>query len=617
VKPANVLLTSFRGQTDHVYLTDFGLTKRTSSITGGLTATGHFLGTIDYVAPEQIAGKPVDARADVYALGCMLYESLTGRVPFSRDDDAAILWAHLVETPPPVTALRGEVAPAVDAVVGRAMAKVPEERYNSCHELITELEEALQVAAPVRESRALVRVDSSPGLEAADPEHEQQTRPPIQHPSIPPGSVLTAGPTSHRRAPRSRRAARFVSASGRESNRRPGRVAVLVSVLVAVAALVAGLVYWWPFSATRDTSAARQTSAARHSASPSVLNRSSGATIKTTIPVGRAPQDVVVAPHSAPYAYVTNSGGPTISVINTRTQQQESRIRIIGAWNQKHQRRAVWRPQYVAFSPDGSHAYVSLLSFNKMRGAVAVINTAHPNKNEVVRDIIPLDHGPNSSMMNPSMMNSSMMKDWVPALSVNPSNTNLLYVPDFGHSRIDIVNLSMHRVTNHVSVDPMPHGIVFSQRYHRAYITNHYANEVSVLNTRTNKVIRTIRVFSPGKNPHSLAISRDKKSVYVTDIGSGDVSVISADKVVKTIPVGSSPRAIAFSPDGSQAYVVNYDSNNVSVINTQSRKTFYPIKVGTKPTSVSFDNSGHAYVTNFGDDTVTVISTNLATGPPK
>jgi serine/threonine protein kinase len=200
VKPANVLLTSFSEQTDHVYLTDFGLTKRASSLTVGLTGTGHFLGTIDYVAPEQIAGKPVDARTDIYALGCVLFECLTGRVPFSRDDDAATLWAHLVDTPPPVSAVRGDLSPAVDAVVARAMAKSPEDRYANCHAMVRELRGALELPAPVRGGRSLGGIDVSPALGRANLEHDQQTRAPVEHPSFPPGSFP---PGSGRAAARS------------------------------------------------------------------------------------------------------------------------------------------------------------------------------------------------------------------------------------------------------------------------------------------------------------------------------------------------------------------------------------------------------------------------------
>jgi YVTN family beta-propeller protein len=152
VKPGNILVAAgerpHSGHSDHVYLTDFGLTKRTSELSAGLTGTGHFLGTVDYVAPEQIQGKPVGPGTDMYALGCVLYECLTGELPFHRDDDAALLWAHLVETPPPVTGVRPEFPVAVNAVVARAMAKDPAQRYGSCEELLHELELALDIPKP-------------------------------------------------------------------------------------------------------------------------------------------------------------------------------------------------------------------------------------------------------------------------------------------------------------------------------------------------------------------------------------------------------------------------------------------------------------------------------------
>src|SRR4051812_4140007 len=130
IKPANVLLTA----EDHVYLTDFGLTKHALSV-AGTTKPGHWVGTLDYVAPEQIRGERIDARADVYALGCLLFFPLTGVVPFRRDSDEARLWAHLSEPPPKPSALVPEVPTAFDSVIERALAKDPEERYPSAGDL--------------------------------------------------------------------------------------------------------------------------------------------------------------------------------------------------------------------------------------------------------------------------------------------------------------------------------------------------------------------------------------------------------------------------------------------------------------------------------------------------
>ena len=132
VKPANVLIVGDRA--DHVYLTDFGLVKRMSA-SGQLTKSGQLLGTIDYIAPEQIQGKGNDARTDVYSLGCVLFRCLTGRVPFDTDNEVAKIYAHLNEPPPKPSDVVQGLPFAVDEVVARAMAKEPEQRYASAGDL--------------------------------------------------------------------------------------------------------------------------------------------------------------------------------------------------------------------------------------------------------------------------------------------------------------------------------------------------------------------------------------------------------------------------------------------------------------------------------------------------
>ncbi len=127
VKPANVLL----GDDDHAYLTDFGLTKAaTTTDHGGLSRAGGWVGTLGYVAPEQIRGERIDARTDVYALGCVLVYALTGTAPYSGDSDEATLWAHL-NAPPPSES----VPPEFEGVVARALAKDPSDRYPSTGDL--------------------------------------------------------------------------------------------------------------------------------------------------------------------------------------------------------------------------------------------------------------------------------------------------------------------------------------------------------------------------------------------------------------------------------------------------------------------------------------------------
>jgi WD40 repeat protein len=136
VKPSNVLLD--RGArpdgSDHVYLADFGITKRVSEERGA-GDDGRLLGTIEYVAPEQIAGEDVDGRADVYSLGCVFYECLVGEPPFRGESDVAVVFSHLEAEPPAPSGQRPELPPALDDVLAKALAKEPNQRYPSCREL--------------------------------------------------------------------------------------------------------------------------------------------------------------------------------------------------------------------------------------------------------------------------------------------------------------------------------------------------------------------------------------------------------------------------------------------------------------------------------------------------
>jgi serine/threonine protein kinase len=151
VKPANVLLSGEPGA-EHAYITDFGVARNVAT-ESGLTQTGRFVGTLDYVAPEQISGGPVDARVDVYALGCLLFKLLTGEVPFPREGEAARLYAHLHDPPPAPSLYAPEVPMALDDVVIRAMSKDPDDRYPSAGDLGRAAQAALsgaQVAVPER-----------------------------------------------------------------------------------------------------------------------------------------------------------------------------------------------------------------------------------------------------------------------------------------------------------------------------------------------------------------------------------------------------------------------------------------------------------------------------------
>jgi protein kinase-like protein len=275
VKPANVLL----GANDHAYLTDFGLTKRVTSHTGS-TRDGGWVGTLGYVAPEQIRGERLDARADVYALGCVLYHSLAGAPPYQRESDEATLWAHLNDDPPSLHDRAPNVPPGFDAVIARAMAKDPDDRYPSAGDLgRAALAAAGQPVAPAPER--LVAVG-----EAAPGDHQETVVSPDQAPT-----VLAAG------APAGRRLWPWA----------------LAAVPIAGLALIAALALGGGDNGGNggSTSAGSTSTGATTPAKPPAI---------TDVSVGGRPNNIVLANGKA---WVVRSGNERLAVINAKTAKRE------------------------------------------------------------------------------------------------------------------------------------------------------------------------------------------------------------------------------------------------------------------------------------------------------
>lgn len=208
VKPANILVQrGAEGDPDHVYLADFGISKHALS-RSGLTPTGQLLGSVDYIAPEQIQGQQVDERTDIYSLGCVLYETLTGRVPFVKDADAAVIWAHVEEPPLAPSRANPDLSPAFDEVVFRALAKDPDDRYSTCRELVEAAREAH--GHPARDAGSVLGAPITPSVPS-----------PRQHR----GSSSSAGAGSGSRSPAGRADSRHPapgsSAVGRAGSRHP------------------------------------------------------------------------------------------------------------------------------------------------------------------------------------------------------------------------------------------------------------------------------------------------------------------------------------------------------------------------------------------------------------
>ncbi|HET7014606.1 MAG TPA: serine/threonine-protein kinase [Streptosporangiaceae bacterium] len=197
VKPANMLLDRDRDddRPDHVYLADFGLSKLSLQSTG-LTDTGTFLGTLDYIAPEQIEGKLVDGRADQYSLACAAFELLTGSTPFRREDRQelmAVMYAQLSEPPPALSSRRPDLPAAADYVFARALAKAPADRYLTCREFTSALRGALALAPSQTPSAPIAR-SLTEAVQLSYAATSGPTAAPSTSPPAPPGPLAQPGP---------------------------------------------------------------------------------------------------------------------------------------------------------------------------------------------------------------------------------------------------------------------------------------------------------------------------------------------------------------------------------------------------------------------------------------
>ena len=216
VKPPNVLI-AHEGE-EHAYLTDFGLTKHAAS--AGMTHTGQFVGTPDFVSPEQIRGEQADARADVYGLGCVLFHALTGRTPFPKESELGKLYAHLGEPVPAASDFAPGVPPALDAVIATAMAKEAEDRYASACDFGRAARAALNGELPPEPAGSVAIGDAAPPAAPPEPPPAPSVvtpsavaPPPVSTPSVEPEPVAPSqpGPAGPAGWPRGRRIALLVA----------------------------------------------------------------------------------------------------------------------------------------------------------------------------------------------------------------------------------------------------------------------------------------------------------------------------------------------------------------------------------------------------------------------
>ena len=340
VKPANVLIASEEGQ-EHVYLTDFGIARLESG--EGLTRTGDVVGTLDYTAPERYSGSRGDAASDIYALGCMLYQTLTGKLPYDRPTDVSKIFAHINDPIPLPSAAASGVPADVDAIVTRAMAKDPADRYASATEMAVAIDDARRAL-----SRRHGVVRHQPSSEPPPTAVPQATvaRATVPQATAPPRAALetTADLASTPSSPATTLTRPTRAAPGRPRAPRRARLLGLAG-LVTVGLIVAAVV----IASGGSTPASRKSSGSTPGSRPSAANgevTSSSGGIAASAPVKlAAPTGSISVDDSRNFVWVSLPTNSQLLRISTLTGSR--RLFTVGG-----------RPTGVASVPYGGGVWV-------------------------------------------------------------------------------------------------------------------------------------------------------------------------------------------------------------------------------------------------------------------
>jgi len=553
VKPANVLLTSSHGQ-EHAYLTDFGLTKKTSSSTG-LTKTGHFLGTPDYTPPEQIKGERADARADVYALGCLLFHTITGRTPFDRDTEVAKMYAHLHDPPPSAVEAVPGTPPGLDAVISRALAKEPDQRYPSPGDLGRGARAALTGDDPSQPERSLATGLAAPGAPEVAP-----TAPSPGPAPTAPAPAPTVSPTPPP-APAPPLAPRATAAPPAPSAERPRRRALPIALagVLALAVLGGALAVAGVFSGDSKDSASTAGDPGNSSDSTgSDSDESAAPKAVATIPAGKGPDGIVV---DGTTVWVSNSRGNTLTRLDTKTSKP------------------IGKPLKVGTNPDQVAA---------SKGVVWVTNTDDGTVSRVETDPQPRESATVQVGSEPEGVSLGKQLVWV----ANGGDDSV--------SRLDRASATV--VGGPIGVGNKPIGVFVGEN--NVWVTNSFSRTVTRIDPSTAEVKgQPIRV---GKNIR--AVIEGLGFAWVSSVDEDTVTrlALTSGKVVGApIQVGDRPKEMAIA--GGFVWVVNEGSNSVSRIDPQTAKVSgAPISVGSTPVGIAA-GAGSLWVSNNESDTVTRI----------
>ncbi len=581
VKPANMLRDASAGedQPDHVYLSDFGLSKRWLS-PSTLTSQGEFLGTMDYVAPEQIEGNPVDGRSDQYALACSAFEMLSGAPPFRRDETMAIMWAQVSAPPPALTSRRPDLPAAVDPVLAKALAKAPDDRYRTCLEFAAALRNA--VAPPAGEPS----VSQPPASPSADPEDRAGPRPEDTPGGLVPGDARpdgapAAAPSPAASAPRpaapapppvvpaeqaaaqaqgerggaagrpaAPRRAIYRMPPGKPSGRsRRSRAAILVACVALLGVIGGGYALFGTGSGTKAGATLATPGCTTKTATANILTKAHG----HLVTVGGEPFDAVVTSHG--YGFVTLS--TALGVLRT-TGPVPKLIQTI--------------PLREAFGVALTHDQKYLLVAGQSGLTVFRVSD--------------LDHGlstPLGTLTSPGGRHAVQV-------AVSPDDKYAFVTLQFsGHVAVFDLRraLAGHfgaaALTGLIPVAAQPVGIAAAPDGHYVYVASGLATPASASGQGSLTVIDTLEaektpahsvvtVVKAGCGPDRIAISKDSRDIWVTVGGGNALVAYSAAKLqsdprhalIARVAVGELPLGLVFFDHGNRLLVADSNRDQVT-----------------------------------------------------
>ena len=576
VKPANMLLDAspVPDRPDHVYLSDFGLSK-TSLAVSGLTATGEFLGTLDYVAPEQIEGHRLDGRTDVYALACSAFEMLTGEPPFRGHEGMSVMFAHLSEPAPLPRQRRPDLPPDIDPVITTGMAKSPADRYPTCREFAAALRRA--VASGTGVSRQIIPRAGHPETQIAGPFFPPDPAPPRgptpgrERAADVPARALTQ-PSQDRSQPRT-------VVSDQSAGRRRSRL--LIAAACVVALLIGGGAY--VLSGSGHTS--RSTSGTSHTTSLTSLPlpKCTTATAKAATlshvatalaAIGGGPFGVAVTPDGR-YSFVAD--GNSIDMLQNGASLAPTLIRSIPASGAGRGAELTSDGKYLV-AATGSGAVVVNVAEAEQGDSYPVVGTlTSPAGSGAVQVLITAD----SHFVFVTLQNNAELAVF-----------NLHQALTQGVSSADFIG--------YVPLGKTPVGLATDGTW--LYVTDLSAGDLSVLSlnrAETDPAHAVVATVPAGCQPARAMMSPDRQVVWVTARGSDALLGFSATRLrtdpghalIAKVMVGEVPLGEALIDHGAR--IVIADSNlsalagvpsNVAVVSTAAALSGKPALLGYIPT---------------------------------